>query len=35
VVGKYVIFVRAVKNALGAELAGQGRVVGYLNTHTL
>jgi hypothetical protein len=35
VVGKYVIFVHAVKDALDAELAGQGRAVGYLNTHAM
>jgi hypothetical protein len=34
-VGKYVIFVHAVKDALDAELAGQGRAVGYLNTHAM
>src|SRR5256885_5739707 len=35
VLGKYVIFVHAVKKALDAELAGQGRAVGYLNTHAM
>jgi hypothetical protein len=35
VVGKYVIFVHAVKDALDAELAGQGRAVVYLNTHAM
>jgi hypothetical protein len=35
VVGKYVIFVHAVKDALDAEHAGQGRAVGYLDTHAM
>jgi hypothetical protein len=35
VVGKYVIFVHALKNALDALLAGQGRSVGYLDTHAM
>jgi len=35
VVGKYVIFVHTVKAILDAELAGQGRAVGYLNTHAM
>jgi len=31
-VGKYVIFVHEVKDAFGAELAAQGRSIGYLDT---
>jgi hypothetical protein len=34
-VGKYVIFVHAVKKTLGALLAAQGQSVGYLDTHAM
>jgi hypothetical protein len=34
-VGKYVIFVHALRSALDALLAGQGKSVGYLNTHAM
>lgn len=34
-VGKYVVFVHALRSALDALFAGQGKSVGYLNTHAM